>query len=419
MGTALILVYNFFWLILYVITLPYTLYERRKHPGEWRERMGRYPFDFSREKRTIWVHGASLGEIEAAGQLVQRLRKKYPRRRIVVSAMTVTGKERACEIMRDERTFVLMPFDFLPLMRAAIRSINPGTLILIESEIWPSLLYLTRKMRVKVVLGNARLSDRTFRRYCRFGAMSRWLFDQIDLYIPKNEAEREKFVQLGVGREKIRLTGCLKSENGMQPPLARKALFIPMNKLVVVAGSVRKGEEEMVIGAFKNARKTHRNGYLIIAPRHLNRVSEIESILAREKLQYLKRTQKRSYDGEQVMILDTVGELRSVYSVADVAFVGGTLLPYGGHNPLEPAYFGVPILFGPHVDNIRTDVAELLGLRCAIMVKNGDEFADAVCSLFSDPERRKMMGRSAIALLEQKQGIVDKYLAVLAQQEVL
>jgi 3-deoxy-D-manno-octulosonic-acid transferase len=186
-----------------------------------------------------------------------------------------------------------------------------------------------------------------------------------------------------------------------------------------VAGSVRKGEEDTVILAFKRVQKIHTGGYLIIAPRHLNRVAEIESILVREKMKYSKRTEKRSYDGEQVLILDTVGELRNVYSVADVAFVGGTLLPYGGHNPLEPAYFGVPILLGPHVDNIRTDVAELLGMRCAAVVKNRDEFARVLSSLFGDPEKRKAMGSKALAFLEQKQGIVKRYIAVLEENGVL
>lgn len=419
MGMLLILLYNFFWLMVYVITLPYTVYKRRKCPEEWHERMGIYPFDLSKEGRSIWVHAASLGEIVAASHLVKGLREKYPHRTIIVSAMTVTGKERASEIMKGVNAFALLPFDFLPLVNGAINRINPETLILIETEIWPSLLFLAKRRGVHVVLANGRLSDRTYRRYLRLRAMSRWLFDHIDLYLPKNEAEREKFEKIGVRREKIGLTGCLKSDNGMLRPVSREVLFIPAKKMVVVAGSVRKGEEDIVIHAFKEVQRERDGCYLIIAPRHLNRVAEIESMLAREELKYMKRTEKTSYDGEQVLILDTVGELRNVYSVADVAFVGGTLLPYGGHNPLEPAYFGIPILFGPHVDNIRTDVAEFLRVRCAIMVRNGDEFAKALRDLFRDPERRSMMGRSALALLERKQGIVDRYISVLSQNRVL
>jgi 3-deoxy-D-manno-octulosonic-acid transferase len=419
MGTLLILIYNFFWLMVYVLTLPYTLYKRKKSPEEWLERMGRYPFDFSKGKRSIWIHAASLGEIVAASQLVKRLQQRYPRRRIVVSAMTAGGKQRAAEEITGGTTLMLMPFDFLPLMRKAIRSINPETLILVETEIWPSLLFLARKRGVHVVLANGRLSDRTYRRYLRLWPLSRWLFNQIDLYIPKNDEEREKFIQLGVQREKIKLSGCLKSENGIRMPVSREDLFIPEKKVILVAGSVRKGEEEIVILAFKRVQREQEGCYLIIAPRHLNRVAEIVSLLGKEKLRYMKRTEKRSYEGEQVLILDTVGELRNVYAVADAAFVGGTLLPYGGHNPLEPAYFGVPILFGSHVENIRTDAAELLGSHCAIMVRDGKELSDVLCSLLRNPERRAMMGRKAIALLEQKQGIVEKYIAVLAENGVL
>lgn len=418
MDTVLILLYNVLWLFVYIVAFPYILYKWVKHPEEWNERMGRYPFNFSSKGRNIWVHGASLGEIGAASQLVKRLRMQYPHYRIIVSAMTVTGKVRAEEIMEGVDAFVLMPFDFLPLMRRAVRCINPATLILIETEIWPSLLFLARKRRVHVVLANARISDRTYRRYLKFRAVSSWLFNQIDLYLPKNDDERKKFVCLGVNEDRVKLTGCLKSDNGVQSPASRSDLCIPEEKLVVIAGSVRKGEEGIVIDAFKKVQREQRRCYLIIAPRHMNRVGEVEAILKRENLAYMKRTLKRTYEGEQVMVLDTVGELRNIYSVADVAFVGGTLLPYGGHNPLEPASFGVPIILGPHVDNIRIDVEELIGSQCAVMVRDGAEFSTTLSALLGDPERRALMGKNALALLEQKQGIVERYMSVLAENGV-
>ncbi len=416
---ALILLYNFLWLLIYVVSLPYTLYKYLKLPEEWHERMGRYHFDFSRSSRGIWVHGASLGEIGAASQLVRRLRKRCPSQRIIVSAMTAAGKVRAGEIMAGADAFVIMPFDFIPLVWRAVRRINPATLILIETEIWPSLLFLARRRGVQVVLANARISDRTYRRYLKFGSVTRWLFNQINLYCPKNHDERKKFIHLGVNEDKIKLTGCLKSDNGIKHPVSRDELFIPENRLIVVAGSVRKGEESIVIKAFKELQTEQKNCYLIIAPRHMNRVSEMEGMLKREGLTYMKRTLKRSYQTEQVMILDTIGELGNIYSVADVAFVGGTLLPYGGHNLLEPASFGVPILFGPHVNNIRADVEEFLETGCAIMVKDGGELVSALSTLLRDPERRARMGKNALTLLEQKQGIVERYITVLVKNGVL
>jgi 3-deoxy-D-manno-octulosonic-acid transferase len=409
----MLIAYNLIWLLVYIITLPYVIYKRGRAPEEWRERMGRYPFDHSRGEKCVWIHGASLGEIAAASNLVRRLRETHRHRRLIVSAMTVAGKERAREIMEGVNGFVLMPFDFLPLMHAALKRVNPETLILIETEIWPTLLFLARKQGVHIVIANARLSESTYRRYRRFRSLSAWLFNQIDLYIPKNEAEKQKFITLGVQERKIQYVGCLKSDNGEQLPISREALCIPRDRSIVVAGSVRKGEEGIVIEGFRKVRRECTRCYLIIAPRHLNRVAEIEAILAREGLTYMKRTGKTSYNGEQVMVLDTVGELRNVYAVADVAFVGGTLLPYGGHNPLEPASFGVPILFGPHVNNIRTDADELIEQQCAIIVRNNEEFAAAVTSLLRDHRKRRRMGSNARAVLERRQGIVDRYMGVL------
>ncbi len=413
MKTILIIFYNILWTFIYVLTLPYTYVKRKTAPAEWRERMGIYPFDYSNRKGCIWIHGASLGEITAASKLALQIKKKFPSNRIIVSAMTVTGKEHAAEIMEGIDEFVLLPFDYLPIMNRGIERINPRTLILIETEIWPSLVFICRKKKVKIVLANARLSDATYKRYLRFKCFSKRLFNQIDTFFPKSDNEKEKFLRLGVHQKKIGVVGSLKMENSITRPFTRNELGIPPQKTVIVAGSVRKGEEEMVIRAFKVLRENANDSYLIIAPRHMNRVGEIESILAREGLSFLKRTEKVSYNGEHVLILDTIGELRSIYSVADIAFVGGTLLPYGGHNLLEPAFFGVPTVFGPHTNNARTDALDLIETKSALLVKNEKELQKTLLNLLKNTEMRKEMGKNSRNYIEQKRGVVDAYIAIL------
>lgn len=419
MNVIFMFFYNLLWGVVYIIMFPYTIFKRITSSFEWRERMGVYSFNSSQDEKCIWIHGASLGEITAASQLAMRIREKFPKKRIVISSMTVSGKERAMKIIKGINNFVLLPFDFFPLIRNAIRRINPDTLILIETEIWPTLIFLCRRRGVKIVLANGRLSDKTFKRYLRLRYMSQQLFNQIDVIFSQSNGEAHKFLRLGMSKTKVRVTGSLKSDNSHPEILTKELLSIPSHKSVIVAGSVRKGEEEIIIKVFKSVKEELNETFLIIAPRHLNRVSEIENILRRENLRYMKRAEKSSYNGETVLILDTMGELRSVYSVADIAFVGGTLLPYGGHNLIEPAYFGVPILFGPYINNTRETAKELLESDSAISIKNGKDFKEVIKYLLNHPSRRKKMGENSRNYLKQKRGVVDNYIKSLEENAII
>jgi 3-deoxy-D-manno-octulosonic-acid transferase len=417
MNTILILLYNFVWTVVYVFTLPYSIYKRFRTTEEWRERVGRYPFDYSKEEKSIWIHGASVGEITAAGKLALRIKDTFPKRRVIVSSMTVSGKAKARKIMNEINGCVILPFDFLPFVKRAVRRINPKSLILIETEIWPSLIFHCRRRGIKILLANARLSDRSFGRYLRIRWLSRSLFNKIDYIFAQSRRDADKFVRLGVKKSRVEMAGSLKVDNSKPVPLTRDQVFIPSNKSVIVAGSVRKGEIEIIIKVFKTVRDELENSYLIIAPRHLNRVGEIEGILNRENISYMKRTSKKSFDGEDVLILDTIGELRSFYSIADIAFVGGTLLPYGGHNLLEPAFFGVPILFGPHTENTRESAHDLIQLECAIMVKNEKDFRRDIYYLLQHPLEREKMGKNSKEYIRKKRGIVDYYIESLRKED--
>jgi 3-deoxy-D-manno-octulosonic-acid transferase len=418
MNRVCFLLYNGFWLIVYILTLPYVWFKRKKSPAEWEERMGNYDFDYWQDEKSIWIHGASMGEITAASRLVMRIKEKFPSRRIIVSAMTLTGKERAKRIMKGTDNFIIMAFDFFPLVKKAIRKVNPKTLILVETEVWPSLIYICKSMGIKIVLINGRISDRTYRRYLNIKYISRCFFNQIDLLLPQNRSEQNKFLKLGVGRKKIKLIGPLKSDNSNTTAIKRSSLSIPEHKSVIVAGSVRKGEEQIIIRAFANLRKKLNDVYLVIAPRHLNRVYEIENLLMKKEIPYRKRNEQDGYNNEDVLILNTMGELRNVYSIANIAFVGGTLLPYGGHNLLEPAFSGVPVIFGQYVNNTKEIARELIASNSAKMVKGEKELEEIFSYLLTHPAKRKAMGKNSEYFIENRRGIVDKYLQFLADNGI-
>ena len=419
MKIILILLYNFLWLIIYILMFPYILIKRKTIPGEWEERLGIYNFDYSGNDKCVWIHGASLGEITAASQLAIRIKDKFPQRKIVISSVTITGKERAMEIMKGMDNFVLLPFDFFPFVRKCVKRINPEVLILIETEIWPSLIFCCRKRGIKIILANGRLSDRTFRRYLKLRYISQRLFNQIDIFFPQSKEEEQKFLKLGIKKFKIKGIGSLKSDNSSPISLERSSFSIPSHKSVIVAGSVRKGEEEIIIKGFKALIGDFNETYLIIAPRHLSRVGDIENLLRKENLGYKKRTDGLSYNGESVLILDTIGELRNVYSIGDIAFIGGTLLPYGGHNLVEPAFFGLPILFGPYINNTRESAIELVKSGSAIIVANETEFKKTISNLLDNPGKRKKMGENSKQYIEQKSGVVEGYIEALKENSIL
>jgi len=419
MNIVFIFFYNLLWAVVYVLTFPYSMFKRKSQPQKWEERFGNYTFDYSNGGKTIWIHGASVGEITASSKLVMQIRERFPERKIVISTMTQTGKERAMKIMRGLGNFVIVPFDFFPFVKKAIKRINPKTLILIETEIWPSLIFLCRLTGVKIVLANARLSDTTYKRYYLIRLFSKKFFEQINIFLPKDKEEEQKFLKLGVRKEKVRMIGSLKSDNSYPLPMEKSSLLIPSSKFVIVAGSVRKGEEEIVLQGFKRLKNEFGDTYLIIAPRHLNRVKDIENVLRRDKFLYRRRTEKFSFKGEDVLILDTIGELRSVYSVADIAFVGGTLLPYGGHNLIEPAFFGIPIIFGPYINNTKENARELLQLNCAIQVKGENDFSKTISYLFRHPLKRREMGENSLNYIRQKKGVVVRYIETLKKSDFL
>ncbi|MFQ5870322.1 MAG: 3-deoxy-D-manno-octulosonic acid transferase, partial [Candidatus Zixiibacteriota bacterium] len=319
-------------------------------------------------------------------------------------------------------SFTYLPIDLYWCVRKALRSLNPQALIIVETELWPNLLGVARKLRIRVFLINGRISAKSFPKYRKFKFFFASVLSGVDTFFMQAETDQERIVGIGAPPEKVKILGNTKFDylslkerlvdgdrrDGLSELLSRWQ--------VVVAGSTRRGEEQVVLEAFRTLKSNRKNTLLILAPRHLSRLKEVESLLKEGKWRFLRRRQLEKVKGDnslEVILLDTMGELLTFYSLAKVAFVGGSLVPVGGHDPLEPAAFAVPVLFGPHMENAADSRDLLLKSGGALEVKNGAELADSLVELLSNEDKRRGMGLSAQRVIEENSGTCSKIVEIL------
>lgn len=403
-------------------------------------------------KKTIWVHASSLGECRAAIPLIHALRKKYPNHFIALSSSTVTGIAEAEKLHLADLIFY-SPIDVPFILKNIFRKIQPQIILLMESEIWPNWIRIAKNSNVKVGIVNGRISQRSAQRYLKIKRISRILMNKIDFVCAREKADAERFEAIGIPKNRIQLTGNLKFD--LQPwnidrnlePVVPKTVFSE-KKSLWVAGSVRDGEEKFIFDAFLSLLKKHPNLKLVFAPRHLDHIHSIIHTLKSLKLHYLLRSQITespkpqevldsartliegvsfeqseassrskvfrnqgteffSFTNEKnwnVLIWDTFGDLWRAYQESTVVFVGGSLVPTGGQNPVEPAWFSKPILFGPHMENFAEPAKILLESNGAIQVQNSAELASAIDALLSNPEKISDTGAKAKNAIEKFSG---------------
>jgi len=303
-----------------------------------------------------------------------------------------------------------------------LRSLNPQALVIVETELWPNLLVVARKLRIRVFLINGRISAKSFPRYRKFKFLFASVLSGVDTFFMQTETDQERIVGIGAPPEKVKILGNTKFDYlSLKESLIDKDKQHHLNELlshrqIVVAGSTRRGEEKLILNAFETTRARFQNTLLILAPRHLSRLKEVESLLNRGGWRFLRRSHLERAEGDnslEVILLDTMGELLTFYSLAKVAFVGGSLVPVGGHDPLEPGAFAVPVLFGPHMENAADSRDLLLKSDGALEVKNGAELADSLVELLSDEDKRRAMGLSAQKVIEENSGTCSKIVEIL------
>jgi 3-deoxy-D-manno-octulosonic-acid transferase len=418
-------------IVLFVLAVsPYFVYQAlryRKYVGNLTQRLGYLPLSFNFDgDASIWIHAVSVGEVLTARALLPQLRERYPKLRIFLSTTTMTGQQVARSNLQYVDEVFYFPFDLRPIVNRTMRLVKPRLFIMMETEIWPNLLRVCRQAGVRTVLINGRISSRSFPRYKLVRPFFRRVLADVDRFCMQSEESARRIIEIGADRARVSVTGSLKFDSLEIPGTAAvdrgrnrvlRYFRIGADRPVFIAASTLKGEEESVLEAFQRVRANWGNALLIVAPRKPERFEEIEKLARRAGWRVARRTEL-AVDSEprvDVVVLDTIGELAQLYQVATAVFVGGSLVDAGGHNILEPAVFGKPIVFGPHMQNFAEIAQTFLDNRGAIQVQSPAELESRIVELMADPVRRASLGAAARALVEANKGAKAKSLAVIAQ----
>ena len=404
--------------------LPKALWRRRLPHRGWAMRLGRYPQRVAETlggRSSLWLHAVSVGETLAAQPLVTALTASYPALPLVFSTVTPSGFEVASKRLDNRGTVVYFPLDFQRCVHRALNTLQPRALLLMESELWPNMIRLARQRGIPVIVINGRISPRSFRRAQRLRSWVSSHLNQITLFLMQSQLDADHLLQLGVPASRMRVVGSLKWDASLaaRPTTsllteAAAQLGLRNDESVVVAGSTHHGEEEAILDAVQAARALQNNIRLILAPRHLERLDDVEALCRRRGLTIVRTSQAASRHEWQVALVDVFGRLPRYYGLATVAVIGGSFIPHGGQNPLEPASLGKPIIFGPFMHNFAEIAQQLTAHHAARQLEHSDQLAPVLLELLTRPSEARAMGARAQALTEQSRGTVQRTLDALA-----
>ncbi len=396
--------YNLLW----YPALPFALLASNGADAQGsRERLGIAAQRSESSALRIWAHASSVGEIEAIHSVMMRLMHDAPAATAVITAMTTAGRDVARRRIPKARAHLLAPLDNPSAVRAFLRRVRPDLVLIAETELWPNYFWEAKKFGAKIAIINGRISARSLARYKRLGQLFCRAIQCADLIMAQTAHDVDRFAAMGVDRKRIVVTGNTKFDPDAagEMPLRRELQEFAGERPILIAGSTAAGEEEIVLDAYVELRKEFPALALIVAPRHLVRVPEVEKIVSDRSLKYVRASAARFDTTADVMILDTMGELRPLYRRATVAFVGGTLNEVrGGQNPAEPALVEVPILIGPYHENQQQTVSSLVSAGGARIVKNARDIVDQASKWLSDDAARQAAGRRARLSLSSASG---------------
>ncbi len=414
----MIYIYYLIYLISLIILFPLEYFKR---PSELRkrwlmERMGRYTEDVKsrwdteqkteeeKSKTVIWVHAVSVGEVISVIPLIKRLYKDITRN-IILSTVTDTGQEVARQRMSEGIDVVYAPFDLPFTINRLIGYKNPALLIIVETEIWPGIIFKSSDQDIPIMILNGRISDKSFKRYKKIVFFMRDVLKRIAFFGMQNQTYSGRIIEMGAEEDKVEVLGNLKFDTDIRSDIPEWTLTL--KRPVIVAGSTHENEEEIILDAFKRLKKDYASLTLLLAPRHPERCKDIERLIKRKELQYIKRSQiQNSEFNPHIILLDTVGELSSVYGVADICIIGGSFVPKGGQNLLEPASWGKPIVCGPNMYNFpMTDEFIESGAAYSITAEG---LFNNLKLLLSDGKTRSEMGSKAKELFKKNSGAIDR-----------
>ncbi len=435
------LLYTLVLTIAFFALLPYFAYQaffNRKYSSNFRERMGLLPDSLKADLRagshqTIWLHAVSVGETLAARPLIKALRSRFPEDRLIISTTTMAGQEVARKQVIEADGICYFPFDWKFCVRRSLNTIRPQIVILMESELWLNFLSECRVRNIPVLVANGRISDRSFASSKRFSIFTRRLYVLVTRFVMQSKADAGRAMWLGAPPERVIVSGNIKYDIGETRPgsdgtaKSLDEIFALSSEPLIVAGSTGEDEEQMILSAFEQLRRIDGMGNvrLLIGPRHPERFDEVARQMESSSLGFVRRSTSREQCDltrtAAVILLDSIGELATLYQFASVVFVGGSLIPKGGHNILEPAFYARPIIVGPHMENFREMAGQFLRRDALIQLQGTNdqdliaELRDNFVKILCHPSRARELGENARRAIEENRGATDRTVAAIVE----
>jgi len=415
----LIRLYSLLLYLLLPIALLRLLWRGRRAPAyrrRWGERLGFYG---NRPMAAgLWIHAVSVGETQAAAPLIKHFLDQHPDLGVMVTTTTPTGSERLRALFEDRVRHVYVPYDLPLILSRFLDRVRPRLVLVMETEIWPNLLRVCAGRGIPVILGNARLSAASARGYARLGAFARETFARLSLVAAQAEADAQRFIELGVPAERVRVTGSIKFDLRQPASLEDKAEAMRRlwgsDRPVWVAGSTHEGEEEPLLAAHRRIREALPQALLVLVPRHPERFDRVAALAARQGMPAVRRSSGVVCGPKEAVFLgDTMGELPVLIAAADAAFIGGSLVPVGGHNLLEAAAVGVPVAIGPHAFNFAAITRLLVEEGAAVQVADAEALIPVMIDWLSDAATRARIGEQGRQVVARNRGALERLLALV------
>ena len=411
-----------FYALLPFIVLRMLLRSRRVPDYRRRlaERFGFFAAPSDVAQPAIWVHAVSVGETLAAAPLIESLLQAWPDHRLVVTTTTPTGSERVRALFGDRVFHVYAPWDLPGAVRRFLRRTRPCLLLIMETELWPNMLHYSRARGCRIILANARLSERSARGYARIGGFTRAMLGQLDTVACQSAIDGQRFTALGLPARALQITGSIKFDLELSGSLRMQAAALRRDyaadkRPILVAASTHAGEDQQILAAFATLKRSAASCLLVIVPRHPERFDAVHTLCESEGWQVLRRsTGVKPTAGDDIILGDTMGELLLLLGVATVAVMGGSLVRRGGHNVLEAAAWGVPVVTGPHMFNFAAASDLLVSAGAMVMLEDVRQLAPCLVELLDDPQRRLRMGAAALQIMADNRGAQGKLLELVA-----
>lgn len=416
------LTYSILYFFAFLFLFPFEYLKRPKELRKrWlRERLGSLPS----VSKTVWIHAVSVGEVIASVPLIEKLREKYPSAGVVVSTVTDTGQKVARERLGNNADIIYAPFDLPFAVKKSVKHIMPSVFIIMETELWPNIIATLGRRNIPVLLMNGRISEKSFKGYRKLKFFMKDVLGSISLFCMQNSAYAQRIKLLGADAGRVKITGSFKFDT--KPPGAVPGWTGILKGPVIIAGSTHRGEEALMLDAYSKLKNDFERLNLIVAPRHPERFREVEELLKRKGLQYIKRSELKSGNelsaessgfarcpSPAVIILDVMGELSSVYGASGIAVMGGSFIEHGGQNPLEPAYWGKAVVCGPHMENFPF-IEEFYSSGGAVKTEPAGLYG-TLKELLSAPVKVSSMGKTARELYLKNSGAAEKAARIIGE----